>query len=133
MGPGFFGVKPDTVIKGGLVAYAPMGDPNGAIPTPQPVHYRPMYAATGKTRAATSMTFLSKAAIAAGIPEKLKLTHLIGEVKNCRDIRKKDMIHNSYTPNIELDSQTYVVKADGMPLVCEPLETLPMAQRYFLF
>ncbi|GIC77769.1 urease subunit alpha [Moritella sp. F3] len=131
--PAFFGVKPDTVIKGGLVAYAPMGDPNGAIPTPQPVHYRPMYAATGKTRAATSMTFLSKAAIAAGIPEKLKLTHLIGEVKNCRDIRKKDMIHNSYTPNIELDSQTYVVKADGMPLVCEPLEILPMAQRYFLF
>lgn len=131
--PAFFGVKPDTVIKGGLVAYAPMGDPNGAIPTPQPVHYRPMYAATGKTRAATSMTFLSQAAIAAGIPDKLKLTHLIGEVKNCRNIAKKDMIHNSYTPNIELDSQTYVVKADGMPLVCEPLEELPMAQRYFLF
>ena len=131
--PAFFAVKPALILKGGLAVYAPMGDINGAIPTPQPVHYRPMYAATGKARAATSMTFLPKAALEAGIPEKLKLTHLIGEVKGCRDIRKKDMVHNSYTPKIELDSQTYVVKADGKPLNCEPLAELPMAQRYFLF
>ncbi|WP_318455431.1 urease subunit alpha [Photobacterium leiognathi] len=131
--PAFFGVKPALVFKGGLTVYAPMGDINGAIPTPQPVHYRAMYAATGKARAATSMTFLPTAAINAGIPKKLKLTHLIGEVKGCRHISKSAMIHNSYTPNIELDSQTYEVKADGMPLVCQPLAELPMAQRYFLF
>lgn len=131
--PAFFGVKPALVLKGGLTVYAPMGDINGAIPTPQPVHYRAMYAATGKARAATSMTFLPTAAINAGIPKKLKLTHLIGEVKGCRHISKSAMIHNSYTPNIELDSQTYEVKADGMPLVCQPLAELPMAQRYFLF
>ncbi|WP_318511068.1 urease subunit alpha [Photobacterium leiognathi] len=131
--PAFFGVKPALVLKGGLTVYAPMGDINGAIPTPQPVHYRAMYAATGKARAATSMTFLPTAAINAGIPKKLKLTHLIGEVKGCRHISKSAMIHNSYTPNIELDSQTYEVKADGMPLVCQPSAELPMAQRYFLF
>ncbi|WP_318445455.1 urease subunit alpha [Photobacterium leiognathi] len=131
--PAFFGVKPALVLKGGLTVYAPMGDINGAIPTPQPVHYRAMYAATGKARAATSMTFLPTAAINAGIPKKLKLTHLVGEVKGCRHISKSAMIHNSYTPNIELDSQTYEVKADGMPLVCQPLAELPMAQRYFLF
>ena len=131
--PAFFGVKPATVIKGGMVAYAPMGDPNAAIPTPQPVHYRPMFGSIGKARSATSMTFLPHAAIAAGLPEKLGLTCLIGEVKGCRGVRKKDMVHNNYTPDIELDSQTYVVKADGVPLVCEPLAELPMAQRYFLF
>ncbi|MGF1805071.1 urease subunit alpha [Aliivibrio sifiae] len=131
--PAFFGVKPALVIKSGLVAYAPMGDINAAIPTPQPVHYRPMFACYGKAMHKTSMIFMSQAGIAAGVPEKLNLQSQIGEVKGCRNISKKSMIHNSYTPNIELDSQTYIVKADGIPLICEPATELPMAQRYFLF
>ncbi|MUK45298.1 urease subunit alpha [Aliivibrio fischeri] len=131
--PAFFGVKPALVMKSGLVAYAPMGDINAAIPTPQPVHYRPMYACYGKAMYKSSMIFLSQASIEAGVPEKLNLQSQIGEVKGCRNISKKSMIHNSYTPNIELDSQTYEVKADGVPLVCEPATELPMAQRYFLF
>ncbi len=129
----YFGMKPALIMKGGMVAWAPMGDINGAIPTPQPVHFRPMYAAMGKARAATSMTFLPTVAIEAGIPEKLGLQRLIGEVKGCRNVQKKDMVRNDYTPEIELDSQTYEVKADGEPLVCEPMAELPMTQRYYLF
>lgn len=131
--PAFFGVKPALVMKSGLVAYAPMGDINAAIPTPQPVHYRPMYACYGKAMHSSSMIFMSQASIDAGVPEQLGLQSQIGRVYGCRNISKKDMIHNDYTPNIELDSQTYVVKADGVALICEPAETLPMAQRYFLF
>ncbi|HEK0650249.1 TPA: urease subunit alpha [Proteus mirabilis] len=131
--PAFFGVKPALIIKGGMVAYAPMGDINAAIPTPQPVHYRPMYACLGKAKYQTSMIFMSKAGIEAGVPEKLGLKSLIGRVEGCRHITKALMIHNNYVPHIELDPQTYIVKADGVPLVCEPATELPMAQRYFLF
>lgn len=131
--PAFFGVKPALVLKCGLTAYAPMGDINAAIPTPQPVHYRPMYACFGQALHSSSMLFLSKAAIAADIPGKLGLKSRIGEVRGCRNISKKQMLHNDYTPEIQLDSQTYEVKADGMPLVCEPASELPMTQRYFLF
>ncbi len=131
--PAFFGVKPSLVIKGGLVVMAPMGDINGSIPTPQPVHYRPMYAAFGATRHATRMTFLPGAAIAAGLPEQLRLQSLIGHAHDCRRIRKSSMIHNDALPDIHVDPQTYQVRANGELLVAEPLATLPMAQRYFLF
>lgn len=131
--PAFFGVKPDMIIKGGFIAMAKMGDPNASIPTPQPVHYRPMFGSYGKARNATSMTFISQAALAAGVPEKLKLKNLIGVVKGCRTVTKSDMVLNDWQPNIEVDPQTYVVKADGQMLSCEPAEVLPMAQRYFLF
>ena len=131
--PAFFGVKPALVIKGGMIATAPMGDINASIPTPQPVHYRPMFGALGAARHATRMTFLPKAALAAGVPEQLRLASLIGEVRGCRSVRKTDMVHNGLLPKIEVDSQTYQVRADGELLVCEPAEMLPMAQRYFLF
>ena len=131
--PAFFGVKPSLVIKGGLVVMAPMGDINGSIPTPQPVHYRPMYAAFGVARHATRMTFLPGAAIAAGLPEQLRLQSLIGHAHDCRRIRKSSMIHNDALPDIHVDPQTYQVRANGELLVAEPLATLPMAQRYFLF
>jgi urease subunit alpha len=131
--PAFFGVKPSLILKGGLIAAAPMGDPNASIPTPQPVHYRPMFGALGDACRATSMTFLSKAAIEAGVAQSLGLRKLIGVVANCRNIGKGDLIHNSYRPCIEVDAQTYAVRADGQPLTCEPAEVLPMAQRYFLF
>ncbi len=131
--PAFFGVKPALVIKGGMIATAPMGDINASIPTPQPVHYRPMFGALGAARHATRMTFLPKAAMAAGVPEQLRLASLIGEVRGCRSVRKTDMVHNGLLPKIEVDSQTYQVRADGELLVCEPAESLPMAQRYFLF
>ncbi len=131
--PAFFGTKPSLIIKGGMIAAAPMGDPNASIPTPQPVHYRPMFGALGGAQHATSMTFMSQSALAAGVPEQLDLKSLIGTVKNCRNIKKKDMIHNHYQPDISVDSQTYQVHADGELLTCEPAEVLPMAQRYFLF
>ena len=131
--PAFFGVKPALVIKGGMIATAPMGDINASIPTPQPVHYRPMFGALGAARHATRMTFLPKAALDAGVPEQLRLASLIGEVRGCRSVRKTDMVHNGLLPKIEVDSQTYQVRADGELLVCEPAEMLPMAQRYFLF
>lgn len=131
--PAFFGAKPSLIIKGGMIAAAPMGDANASIPTPQPVHYRPMFASFGKASQATSMTFISQAAFAAGLHKTLGLQSLIGMVKNCRTISKADMIHNDYQPNIEVDSQTYQVKADGELLVCEPARELPLAQRYFLF
>ncbi len=132
--PAFFGVKPDLVIKGGSIAMAPMGDPNASIPTPQPVHYRPMFGALGKALAPSCITFLSKAAIEDDIGRKLGLNRLLSPVSNTRaGIGKKSMIHNDATPNIEVDPETYEVRADGILLTCEPATTLPMAQRYFLF
>jgi len=131
--PAFFGVKPALVVKGGMIATAPMGDINASIPTPQPVHYRPMFGSFGAARHATRMTFVSQAALAAGVPQQLNLASLIGEVRGCRTVRKTDMVHNGHLPQIEVDSQTYQVRADGELLVCEPAESLPMAQRYFLF
>ncbi len=131
--PAFFGVKPSLIIKGGMIASALMGDANASIPTPQPVHYRPMFGSYGNARHQTSISFLSQAAFDLGIAQQLQLNKQIGVVKDCRTIKKQHLIHNSYTPNIEVDSQTYEVKADGKLLTCEPASVLPMAQRYFLF
>lgn len=131
--PAFFGAKPSLIIKGGMIVAAPMGDPNASIPTPQPVHYRPMFGALGGARYATSVSFVSQAALAAGIKEELGLQKNLSAVKGCRSVRKKDMVLNSYQPTIEVDSQTYQVRADGELLTCEPAEVLPLAQRYFLF
>ena len=131
--PALFGVKPSLIIKGGMIAAAPMGDPNASIPSPQPVHYRPMFGSYGGARAATTMTFLSRAAIKADVPKQLGLQSMIGMVRGCRNIGKKDMILNDRTPKIEVDPQTYMVRADGELLTCEPAKILPMAQRYFLF
>ncbi|USD63481.1 urease subunit alpha [Vibrio sp. SCSIO 43140] len=131
--PAFFGVKPSVVLKGGMIAMAPMGDPNASIPTPQPVHYRSMFGSYGKASQNTSMLFVSQAAADADIAAQLGLGSLIGVAKQCRTISKADMKLNDWQPNIEVDSQTYQVRADGELLVCEPAEVLPMAQRYFLF
>jgi urease subunit alpha len=132
--PAFFGVKPDLVIKGGSIACAPMGDPNASIPTPQPVHYRPMFGAMGRALAASCITFVSAAAIEAGIGKALGLERRLAAVSNTRGgIGKKAMIHNDATPDIEVDAETYEVRADGVLLTCEPATILPMAQRYFLF
>jgi urease subunit alpha len=132
--PAFFGVKPDLVIKGGSIACAPMGDPNASIPTPQPVHYRPMFGAMGRALAASCITFVSAAAIEAGIGKALGLERRLVAVCNTRGgIGKKAMIHNDATPDIEVDAETYEVRADGVLLTCEPATILPMAQRYFLF
>jgi urease subunit alpha len=131
--PAFFGVKPQLVLKGGFLVAAAMGDPNASIPTPQPVHYRPMFGALGGARTATSVSFLSRAAIEAGVPERLRLGKRAVAVVGCREVKKRDMIHNDYTPVIEVDPQTYEVRADGTLLTCEPADRLPMAQRYFLF
>ncbi len=131
--PAFFGAKPSLIIKGGMIVAAPMGDPNASIPTPQPVHYRPMFGAFGGARHATRMTFLSQTGLEASIPERLGLKSLIGAVKGCRQIGKSDMLLNDYQPRIDVDPQTYEVRADGELLTCEPARELPMAQRYFLF
>jgi len=131
--PAFFGAKPALIIKGGFIVAAPMGDPNASIPTPQPVHYRQMFGALGGARAATSYTFMSKVAMEADIKSQIGLTKMVAPVKNTRTIRKKDMVLNDYQPTIEVDSQTYEVRADGVLLTCEPAEILPLAQRYFLF
>ena len=131
--PAFFGTKPSLIIKGGMIAAAPMGDPNASIPTPQPVHYRPMFGALGAARNSTSMTFLSQAGFDADIAGRLGLKSLIGVARNCRKISKNDMVLNDYQPEIEVDPQTYQVTADGQLLICEPAGSLPMAQRYFLF
>ena len=131
--PAFFGTKPAMIIKGGLIAAAPMGDPNASIPTPQPVHYRPMFGALGAARHATSLTFLSKAGRESGVVESLGLQSKIAIVDGCRSVRKSDMVLNDYQPRVEVDPETYVVKADGRELHCEPASELPMAQRYFLF
>ncbi len=131
--PAFFGVKPSLILKGGMLVAAAMGDPNASIPTPQPVHYRPMFGALGGARNATCMSFLSQAAIAAGVPQELGLRNRIGAVQGTRKIGKADLIHNHYQPRIEVDARTYEVRADGELLTCEPARELPMAQRYFLF
>ncbi|MCE0463110.1 urease subunit alpha [Pseudomonas uvaldensis] len=131
--PAFFGVKPTLILKGGAIAASLMGDANASIPTPQPVHYRPMFASFGGSRHATSLTFISQAAAEAGLPEQLGLKKKIAVVKGCRDVQKTDLIHNDYLPTIDVDPQTYQVKADGVLLWCEPADVLPMAQRYFLF
>lgn len=131
--PAFFGVKPALVIIGGMIAMAPMGDPNASISTPQPVHYRPMFGVLGGARKATGATFVSKAARDDGIGDKLGLRKSLVAVSNTRSVRKRDMIHNSLTPRIEVDPQTYQVRVDGQIITCEPADVLPMAQRYFLF
>src|SRR5450631_1341486 len=131
--PAFFGAKPAVIIKGGMIIAAPMGDPNASIPTPQPVHYRPMFGALGGARHATCLTFLSKAALEADVPARLGLQKRTVAVKGTRTVRKKDLILNDYLPVIEVDPQTYQVRADGTLLVCEPASQLPLAQRYFLF
>jgi urease subunit alpha len=131
--PAFFGVKPDLVIKGGSIVAAPMGDPNASIPTPQPVHYRPMFAAFGRALASSCITFVSKAAHRAGVADKLGLARRVLPVGGIREIGKRQMVLNNATPKVDVDPETYEVRADGELLTCEPATELPMAQRYFLF
>jgi len=131
--PAFFGVKPEIVIKGGAIAWAQMGDPNASIPTPQPVHMRPMFGSFGGAIAATSLSFVSQAAMDAGIPAQIGLATPAVAVANCRQLSKADMKLNDYQPHMEVNSETYEVRADGELLTCEPADVLPMAQRYFLF
>ena len=132
--PAFFGVKPDLVLKTGTIAAALMGDPNASIPTPQPVHYRPMFGAFGRALTASSVVFASKAAVKAGLGSKLGIQKELVAVQNTRGgISKKSMVHNGATPKIEVDPETYEVTADGELLTCAPADVLPMAQRYFLF
>ncbi|HZL16404.1 MAG TPA: urease subunit alpha [Polyangia bacterium] len=131
--PAFFGAKPAVIIKGGLIVAAPMGDPNASIPTPQPVHYRPMFGALGRALHSTSLLFVSLAALESGVPARLRLQKRAIAVRDTRTIRKRDMVFNDALPAIEVDPQTYEVRADGELLTCEPAQTLPLAQRYFLF
>ena len=131
--PAFFGVKPDMVLKGGSIAAALMGDPNASIPTPQPVHYRPMFASFGRNMVQSSLTFVSQAGLENNIAQKFGLQRPLVAVKGCRTVTKKDMVHNSYMPKIEVDPEKYTVRADGQLLTCEPAKELAMAQRYFLF
>lgn len=131
--PAFFGVKPSTIIKGGMIVAAPMGDANASIPTPQPVHYRPMFGAAGKAVYKTSITFVSQAAYDLGIKDKLGLQKTIFPVKNTRNISKADMVLNDLMPEVTVDPETYEVRSDGVLLTCEPMSELPLAQRYFLF
>ena len=131
--PAFFGTKPELVVKGGFIAWSVMGDANASIPTPQPVIYRPMFGSFGRATQNIALTFISKAALEAGIPAKLGLRKRTVAVEHCRKIGKKDMIHNAAMPHIEVDPETYEVRADGELLTCEPLAELPLAQRYFLF
>ena len=131
--PAFFGVKPSLILKGGMIAAAPMGDANASIPTPQPVHYRPMFGSFGRATAASSIAFVSRAALEADIGTRLGLARPLSAVRGTRSIRKRDLVHNDYQPRIEVDPQTYEVRADGQLLTCEPASVLPLAQRYFLF
>jgi len=131
--PAFFGVKPALILKGGFIAFAAMGDPNASIPTPQPVHYRPMFGAYGGALRQSSLTFVSQAALAANVGQRYGLGKTLSAVKNIRGVSKRHMIHNHYVPTMEVDAQTYQVRADGQLLTCEPATRLPMAQRYFLF
>ncbi len=131
--PAFFGAKASLIIKGGMIAAAPMGDPNASIPTPQPVHFRHMFGALGQAACSTALTFVSQAAIEAGVGRQLGLRKQLSAVRGTRSIRKRDLILNDYQPHIEVDSQTYEVRADGQLLTCEPATVLPLAQRYFLF
>ena len=125
--------KPEMILKGGFIAWSVMGDANASIPTPQPVTYRPMFGAFGLATAATSFTFVSQAALAAGVPEQLGLRKQVAAVQQCRNVGKADMVHNDATPTIEVDPESYEVHVDGEVLTCEPAEVLPLAQRYFLF
>ena len=131
--PAFFGVKPFIIMKGGFIAMAAMGDPNASIPTPQPVHYRPMFGAFGGALHRGSLSFVSQAGLAGGIGERYGLHKTLSAVKNIRGIGKRHMLHNDYAPHMDVDAQTYAVRADGQLLTCEPASVLPMAQRYFLF
>ena len=132
--PAFFGVKPEMVLLGGVIAAAPMGDPNASIPTPQPMHYRPMFGAYGKSVSRSSVTFVSRAAHEAGLRARLGVEKTMLPVENTRSgIGKAAMLLNDATPHIEVDPETYEVRADGILLTCEPATVLPMAQRYFLF
>jgi urease subunit alpha len=131
--PAFFGAKAALIIKGGMIVAAPMGDANASIPTPQPVHFRPMFGALGGARAATSVSFVSKAGLESGMRERLALGKRLVAAQGTRSVRKRDLVHNDYQPRIEVDPQTYEVRADGLLLVCEPAKVLPLAQRYFLF
>lgn len=131
--PAFFGVKPALILKGGFIAMAAMGDANASIPTPQPVHYRPMFGSYGGALHRSSITFLSQAGMAAGVKEKFGLQKTVSAVKDIRRIRKQHLVHNDYLPKMEIDPQTYAVRADGQLLTCDPATVLPMAQRYFLF
>ena len=131
--PAFFGVKPALVLKGGFIALAAMGDPNASIPTPQPVHYRPMFGAFGGALARGSLTFVSQAGLQAGVAQRFGLAKTVSAVKNIRAVRKQHMVHNNYLPTMEIDAHTYSVRADGQLLTCDPAQTLPLTQRYFLF
>jgi urease subunit alpha len=131
--PAFFGVKPELILKGGLIAYANMGDPNASIPTPQPTFYRPQFASHGRARQSTAVTFVSQAALDGGLLDRLSLGKRLVPVRNTRAISKRDLLWNDALPKIEVDPETYTVKADGRELRCEPARELPMAQRYFLF
>jgi urease subunit alpha len=131
--PAFFGVKPSLIIKGGTIACALMGDPNASIPTPQPVHYRPMFGSFGSALTAGSLTFVSQAALAAGVGRAYGLSRPLVAVSGIRRLSKRDMVLNDYTPRMAVDPETYEVRADGLLLTCEPAQVLPMAQRYFLF
>jgi len=131
--PAFFGVKPSVVLKGGFIAAAAMGDPNASIPTPQPVHYRPMFGSFGKAIGATSISFVSQASLANGAADSYGLAKRLVAVKGNRTVTKRDMVHNAYLPSMQIDAQTYQVRADGVLLTCEPATVLPMAQKYFLF
>ncbi|HVE50199.1 MAG TPA: urease subunit alpha, partial [Casimicrobiaceae bacterium] len=131
--PAFFGVKPSLVLKGGTIALAQMGDPNASIPTPQPVHSRPMFGAFGGALHKSSLTFVSQAALESGVPERIGIQKPAVAVRDCRGVTKADMVHNDYAPKVSVDPETYVVVADGQSLLCEPASVLPMAQRYFLF
>ncbi|MCU7371961.1 urease subunit alpha [Paucibacter sp. O1-1] len=131
--PAFFGVKPSLIVKGGFIAAAAMGDPNASIPTPQPVHYRPMFGSFGGAVAQGSLTFVSQSALDSGVAAGYGLKKTLSAVRGCRTVRKTDMVHNAYLPTMQIDAQTYEVRADGQLLTCEPARELPMAQRYFLF
>jgi urease subunit alpha len=131
--PAFFGVKPEMIVKAGMIAWSAMGDANASIPTPQPVIYRPMFGSFGRALHSTSLTFLSQAAANSGLREKLGLKKNTVAVNHCRGLTKRDMVNNDALPRIEVDPETYEVRADGVVLTCEPANVLPMAQRYFLF
>jgi urease subunit alpha len=131
--PAFFGIKPALILKGGFIAAAAMGDPNASIPTPQPVHYRPMFGSFGGALHQGSLTFMSRTALDSGLQHRLGLHKPVSAVRGCRAVRKHHMVHNSYLPKMEVDAQSYEVRSDGELLTCEPASVLPMAQRYFLF
>jgi urease subunit alpha len=131
--PAFFAIKPALIIKGGLIAAAPMGDANASIPTPQPVHYRYMFGGFGSAAATTSVSFTSQVAVQSGLRNRLGLQRELVACRNCRQVTKQQMIHNDYLPQISVDPQTYEVRADGQLLTCDPATELPLAQRYALF